>query len=81
MCLADSSDTFFLQQDYLFLKHYARCAAANSTQSPDFRSVFALEAYKSDSFVDIAAATEIVSHIVREAKLHIDVGQRRAERR
>lgn len=43
----------------IFLKHYAR--------------IFALAAFKSDTFEDIDAATDIVKHIVRESSLHIEV--------
>ena len=79
------SYAFFLQQDYVRATGEARAHSADLPEAlravgrkadaarADCCSVFALEAYKSDSFADIAAATEIVSHIVREAKLHIDV--------
>jgi len=51
----------FLKQDYIFLMHYAR--------------IHSLAAYKSFSMEDIDAATDIVKHIIRESKHHIEYCQ------
>lgn len=40
-----------------------------------YARIHALAAYKSDNFADIDAATDIVKHIVRESRLHIEVSQ------
>ncbi|KZT62625.1 hypothetical protein CALCODRAFT_505401 [Calocera cornea HHB12733] len=51
----------FLKQDYIFLMHYAR--------------IHALAAYKSFSMEEIDACTDIVKHIIRESKHHIEYCQ------
>ncbi|ORZ40300.1 Phosphomethylpyrimidine kinase-domain-containing protein [Catenaria anguillulae PL171] len=48
----------YLQQDYLFLTHFARCNA--------------LAAYKAHTMADVLFSAEIICHIGRESQLHID---------
>lgn len=49
----------FLQQDYIFLTHYAR--------------IHSLMGFKCDSMQEIQATANIVQHIAEESKLHIDI--------
>lgn len=49
---------YFLRQDYLYLKHYARC--------------YGLSIYKSDDMETIKNASSVIIHIAEENKLHID---------
>ncbi|EGG07345.1 uncharacterized protein MELLADRAFT_24931, partial [Melampsora larici-populina 98AG31] len=50
---------YFLQQDYIFLTHYAR--------------IHSLMGFKCDSMQEIQATANIVHHIAEESKLHIDI--------
>lgn len=49
---------YFLQQDYLYLKHYSRC--------------YGLSVYKANDMETINKAASVIQHINTELKLHVD---------
>lgn len=52
-----SSFKYFLEQDYIYLKHYARC--------------YGLSVYKADDMETIKKAAVVIQHISHEMNLHI----------
>ncbi|PWG64673.1 thiaminase II [Sediminicurvatus halobius] len=61
--LAEASFRHYLQQDYVFLKHFARA--------------WALAAFKADNLADMRAATEVLDGLLNhEMALHVDLCRR-----